>query len=1298
MLKKTSVFLLITLVSGSLGSFNYVHAAQNSKVNLPSSAIVQANSQYTQSLQSIKSQINTKVNGTNELEGLLQDSNFKNNLVKYQFLTRLGENNFNSFQNNVELKSFLNDLLKNTYIMNGLLMGRTLNYTEMGNAVKILKNIWEDDKECHSGFYLKLAIATAMGHSKPIRTYDYKREVINPVVRYNHYKNLYKQGKLFENFDKYDIVHLSMIVNNPGSDSDIDWMQEYIRKEKPTYVNQDQIKRAAFLVPYGPKKRGDGRSYRTTKWTLKDTLTMAGVCGRLSHFGSIAVRAFGAPSSMIDQPGHRAFLHLQTKNSWRIGNNIGGLGGTKFNGETLIPWGNHAAYLFLMEEASLDQEALEKSYQLYWLSNIVSSDSKAKAIRDEAIKVQPLNYFSWKDKISALLKDSNASKDQFEKLSVDIMNTFYNHPKVMDDLLKLIKDKAIAGDRVSLQEYIINYNNALKKCTDSMQQTVIKKLKEQFNKDHMYLARFSFTGENAGRLMGAKTDVEYSIDGGKTYNFVKEENQKLTDSEIKSLTSENGILLRVKGSESFIRLSLIKGSQVTNVFGSDNLDIITGLDESMEFSIDEGKTWTKYKKHNAPDLSGDLVMYVRKSAKDTVVAGEKRTFKFTKNTASKILIDNFKITIANVSSQNTDKPASNVIDNDQFSAWRTNAENVNKEKFITLKLNQVTKISRLDYLRDLNGGNQGNIRQYNVYTSLDGVNFTRVSGGRWSNDNRVKTSTFKPVDALYVKLKATGVVKGYAAASSIRLYKVDEKPVINAENLSFYKGDEINFDSILSKVTATDKEDGDLTSKITYTTNYVKGEAGDYEIVYKVTDSYGNETTKKVILKVKERYTYASDLPWIKATTQVGRVEKDRSTKRRTLRLWDGEKEISYKKGLGTHSNSEVIYNLEKENFKYFTSNIGVDRTADSRGSVKFKVFADGKLLYESEVMKRDTASKFIKFDIEGVKEFKLVVEDGGNGRASDHANWANAKFIMPDKDVVSGDTSKLQEVIKEVEGLKSSDYEKTFWDNLQEKITEGKLLLTKEKAKQSEIDKAVEDIKTALSNLKKFKGENPVINATDLSFYKGDEINFDFILSKVTALDKEDGNISSKVTYTTNYVKDKVGEFEVVYTAVDSHQNKTVKKVKLRVEEKETKEEFVYASDLAWTKATTQWRSVQKDKSIKRRTLRLWNGEKEVSYKKGIGTHSNSEVIYNIEGKDFKQFKSVIGVNRTADSRGSVKFKVFVDGKLLYTSEVMKRNTASESIEVDVEGAKEIKLVVENGGNGNASDHANWADAKFIK
>jgi hypothetical protein len=139
---------------------------------------------------------------------------------------------------------------------------------------------------------------------------------------------------------------------------------------------------------------------------------------------------------------------------------------------------------------------------------------------------------------------------------------------------------------------------------------------------------------------------------------------------------------------------------------------------------------------------------------------------------------------------------------------------------------------------------------------------------------------------------------------------------------------------------------------------------------------------------------YLSDMTWKSATNGWGPVEKNRSNGEQgsadghTIRL-NG---ASYAKGLGAHAYSDVRYQLAKA-CTWFSAVVGVDDEVGTRGSVVFKVFADGTKRFDSGLLTGSSPSKPVELDLSSrPSELRLVVENGGNGSAYDHADWANAQ------------------------------------------------------------------------------------------------------------------------------------------------------------------------------------------------------------------------------------------------------------------------------------------------------------------
>jgi hypothetical protein len=145
--------------------------------------------------------------------------------------------------------------------------------------------------------------------------------------------------------------------------------------------------------------------------------------------------------------------------------------------------------------------------------------------------------------------------------------------------------------------------------------------------------------------------------------------------------------------------------------------------------------------------------------------------KFT-DTAASGLIPRKNLSVAGVSSQevSANNAAANAVDGNSTTMWHTLWNGSDKAPYITIKLNEVTSVSQLAYVPRQDSNSNGNITSYNIYTSMDGVNFIKVATGTWANDKLTKNASFSKVDAQYVKLEVVSGHGGFASASEIKLY------------------------------------------------------------------------------------------------------------------------------------------------------------------------------------------------------------------------------------------------------------------------------------------------------------------------------------------------------------------------------------------------------------------------------------------------------------------------------------------------------------------------------------------------
>jgi len=94
----------------------------------------------------------------------------------------------------------------------------------------------------------------------------------------------------------------------------------------------------------------------------------------------------------------------------------------------------------------------------------------------------------------------------------------------------------------------------------------------------------------------------------------------------------------------------------------------------------------------------------------------------------------------------------------------------------------------------------------------------------------------------------------------------------------------------------------------------------------------------------------------------------------------------------------------------------------------------------------------------------------------------------------------------------------------------------------------------------------------------------------------------------------------------------------------------------------------------------------------RGILVHARSELIYRLDS-NCANFSTTIGMAESSPmpAPGSVVFSVYVDNELRFQSKVFRPDTPSENVTLDVKGAHELRLLVEDAGDGNHSDHAIW-------
>ena len=145
--------------------------------------------------------------------------------------------------------------------------------------------------------------------------------------------------------------------------------------------------------------------------------------------------------------------------------------------------------------------------------------------------------------------------------------------------------------------------------------------------------------------------------------------------------------------------------------------------------------------------------------------------------------------------------------------------------------------------------------------------------------------------------------------------------------------------------------------------------------------------------------------------------------------------------------------------------------------------------------------------------------------------------------------------------------------------------------------------------------------------------------------------------------------------------------------------EKAVYLSDLDWKSgATVGYDQIQKDKASSGSVIRIPDKDgNPVTFEKGIGTHAESIISYDVAGLGVNKLQGYVGIDyaKYGSNESSVQFQIFAGDTKLFDSEVMLSTTPMKKFDVDIGNTDMITLKALKGEN-NWSDHADWADIKL--
>ncbi|MFM2197046.1 MAG: hypothetical protein RLZZ505_478 [Verrucomicrobiota bacterium] len=255
----------------------------------------------------------------------------------------------------------LDNLLASPDLMKEMLIAGGANHGQYGRTLEILAAIEKASPMAITSHFKRLALATALEHSKPI-------ENIDPVKRYLHYEKAYLDGELDPAFKTFTTWEYRHVVNCDAPDEILQWGRTMLRTYRPDHIHNPDygwryVSSVRTEVPYGSQ---NVQFDKPELHKYQNIIMNGGVCGRRAFFGRFILRSFGIPTWGVTQKAHAALSHWTPK-GWVV--NLGAGFGSSWWDKDEVPLGGNQ---FLMEtQARAHSAEYIQVLRAQWISRIL---------------------------------------------------------------------------------------------------------------------------------------------------------------------------------------------------------------------------------------------------------------------------------------------------------------------------------------------------------------------------------------------------------------------------------------------------------------------------------------------------------------------------------------------------------------------------------------------------------------------------------------------------------------------------------------------------------------------------------------------------------------------------------------------------------------------------------------------------------------------------------------------------------------------------------------------------------------
>ena len=674
--------------------------------------------------------------------------------------------------------------------------------------------------------------------------------------------------------------------------------------------------------------------------------------------------------------------------------------------------GNNGGYQLLGQAALNNYEAYQKSLYYNLIANSYESATIKEEVYNKALEVLDINL----DSFEAILnlykqKGDQVTSANWLEFAKRVISTYTYYPMAMTDLLRVINPYLNREDTLEVDMLKTEALNKALNATDDevLQSGACREIaRALLGSDKVDLASFSFDGENAGKIvMNSKYDdydfqVQYSLDGGNTWETSLEHKIVLSKKQIESITADNDIQVKISGSNQIFTIDILKGENISSktLAMNDDEDSFVGKIEFLEYSIDNGKTWKAFDSDTR--ITGNQKVLARYRAHGVYLSGDSTEYNFTENNdKEKKYVYVKDISYVSSGSSQSGYAAKNMIDASPFTTWHTTWGQVAKDKTYVVSFNEVKYLSQITY--DPADGVNGRIKSAKVYVSLDGQEWT-LAGEKTNmanNTARKELVLDESLPAKFVKIEAT---ETYGNHEGPNKYVSGRRFNYYEDTTKIYKGPSIEY----SVTSLTNKD-------VVATLQLPSGFKAVGESTY-IFDKNGVHTFTYKDLNNKEK-TIEAKVSWIDKEVPTATVEYDITEKtefavKATLKDFSKENvKVLNGDENGSHTftkNGEFTFMIQDEagNIGYVTAKVTWITAKDTEVDDDLYVKSDDYVVKDDVIKNIDanTSLEELKSKLNtNAKQFKLIK----NGHEVDIISTGTILVLDNDRSytlVVTGD------------------------------------------------------------------------------------------------------------------------------------------------------------------------------------------------------------------------------------------------------------------------------------------------------